>query len=399
MRLSFRAVLSLLAIALPLGVSAMAVGVNLGDMIGTVQTNKKPLAFDINVKGTYGNDSGTISIKGTQNGNLRSLEKAALDATILLDAKESTTSWGHAEFKTRLVNQTLYVRLEDFSAEGEWAAYINYVKPYEDVWYSFPLEKEEYEEFMEEMKESRNASYKEIEGFFKIVQEELRNGKTRMTLTIPKNRQRRLISRLLGTDYARYYRNTSIDATLSVDSLQNVFDALTGSLDFKATDSYSQKKMTLKITASATTLKTAPKFLAPEESVDFEEFVREQEEKEQREWEENRYNTEDGRNAQRRSDVNTILNAVYQYAIDHNGNLPPKITTTPKEICRTNMECDGISLDILTGSYLVRIPQDPSITEDSEDTSTHYVISKDSKGRVTVAAPLAEKGVVISITK
>ncbi|TSC59383.1 MAG: Uncharacterized protein Greene041662_530 [Candidatus Peregrinibacteria bacterium Greene0416_62] len=30
----------------------------------------------------------------------------------------------------------------------------------------------------------------------------------------------------------------------------------------------------------------------------------------------------DARNAQRRSDVNTVLNAVYQYAIDNNGTLP-----------------------------------------------------------------------------
>ena len=37
----------------------------------------------------------------------------------------------------------------------------------------------------------------------------------------------------------------------------------------------------------------------------------------------------DTRNAQRRSDVNTILNAVYQYAIDNNGTLPATITVTP----------------------------------------------------------------------
>src|SRR5688572_2903699 len=117
MRLSYRAALCLIAVALPLGASAMVVAVKLGDVIGTVQTNKKPLAFNFTARGTMGKTSATVSIQGTQNGNLKSLSKAALDATIVLDGKESTDSWGHAEFNARLVDQTLYVRLDDFSAE------------------------------------------------------------------------------------------------------------------------------------------------------------------------------------------------------------------------------------------------------------------------------------------
>ena len=41
----------------------------------------------------------------------------------------------------------------------------------------------------------------------------------------------------------------------------------------------------------------------------------------------------DTRNAQRRSDVTTLLNATYQYSIDNNGVLPAGITATSTEVC------------------------------------------------------------------
>lgn len=107
----------------------------------------------------------------------------------------------------------------------------------------------------------------------------------------------------------------------------------------------------------------------------------------------------DARNAQRRSDVNTILNAVYQYSIDHNGQIPSTITTTATEICRTTAtSCTGlIDLDVLTGSYVVAMPNDPSSTDAN---STDYTIVKDSTtSRITVAAPGAENSASITVTR
>jgi prepilin-type N-terminal cleavage/methylation domain-containing protein len=105
------------------------------------------------------------------------------------------------------------------------------------------------------------------------------------------------------------------------------------------------------------------------------------------------------RDAQRRADVNTILNAVYQYAIDNNGTLPAGIpTTTAKTICKsTAVSCNnGVNLNTLTGSYLVKIPFDP---KSSTATGTNYLIVQDSNGRITVSAPGAEITSGISVTR
>ncbi|MFA7682269.1 MAG: type II secretion system protein, partial [Candidatus Peribacteraceae bacterium] len=112
----------------------------------------------------------------------------------------------------------------------------------------------------------------------------------------------------------------------------------------------------------------------------------------------------DARNAQRRSDVNTILNAAYQYAIDNSGTLPGNIPTgTAKEICITSVTgvtCTNASkVDLATdlvGTYLVGIPQDP---QSASGASTEYTIVQDDNGRVTVAAPAAEQEATISVTR
>ncbi len=105
------------------------------------------------------------------------------------------------------------------------------------------------------------------------------------------------------------------------------------------------------------------------------------------------------RDAKRRSDVNTILNAVYQYAIDHQGILPSTIPTgVSRQICKlAAADCDEVDLDALSGTYLVSIPIDPQASETG--TGTSYFIRHDSNGRLTVSAPLAEESDSISITR
>jgi type IV pilus assembly protein PilA len=108
----------------------------------------------------------------------------------------------------------------------------------------------------------------------------------------------------------------------------------------------------------------------------------------------------DARNAQRRSDVNTILNAVYQYYVDTN-SLPTGITTTAKGICMTGAAscANGVDLSVLTtnGRYLVRIPYDPQAV--TTGTGSLYTIAVDAGNRLTVAAPNAEQGNTIAVTR
>ncbi len=113
----------------------------------------------------------------------------------------------------------------------------------------------------------------------------------------------------------------------------------------------------------------------------------------------------DSRNTHRRADVNTIVNAVYQYSLDNNGSLPttaPAISTTPTIICNTSgASCSGasyIDLGQLTASekYLVSIPIDPS---KPASPSSGYMITKSANGRITVNAPSAENSATITITR
>ncbi|MEI7451932.1 MAG: prepilin-type N-terminal cleavage/methylation domain-containing protein [Candidatus Falkowbacteria bacterium] len=110
------------------------------------------------------------------------------------------------------------------------------------------------------------------------------------------------------------------------------------------------------------------------------------------------------RNSQRKMDVNTILNAIYQYNID-NGSFPSTIPTSSatSTICQTGQSCTGlVDLSVLTASstYLVAMPYDPI---SYSVTSTGYTVIKTTSSRITVTAPGAEaiSGVAqtISVTR
>lgn len=112
----------------------------------------------------------------------------------------------------------------------------------------------------------------------------------------------------------------------------------------------------------------------------------------------------DTRNAQRRSDVLTIINAIYQYSIDNNGDLSDINGGTVLPAISTDCDTDGDdaidladALVTASSTYLTDIPVDPSEGEDG--VASEYLVGLNSSGRITVCAPFAENDVTIEITR
>ena len=109
------------------------------------------------------------------------------------------------------------------------------------------------------------------------------------------------------------------------------------------------------------------------------------------------------RDTQRRADLYSITNAVYQSATENNGSLPPGITTSPQCI-GTGGGCVDLSvtatdpLDRLSPTYIASMPVDP--TAACTDSNTCYYINLDASGRVVAtAAGELNPGTVITVQR
>ena len=114
-------------------------------------------------------------------------------------------------------------------------------------------------------------------------------------------------------------------------------------------------------------------------------------------------------NTKRSSDVNAILNAMNQYMVDHKGSLSGlgvTLDSTAQTIASTtfNTFCSQ-----LVPLYIAALPVDPLTNNGTAVTSTDctsttgwttgYTIKQSASNRLTVAAPAAELGATIPVTR
>lgn len=113
----------------------------------------------------------------------------------------------------------------------------------------------------------------------------------------------------------------------------------------------------------------------------------------------------DARNARRFVDVDSILTAVHEYAVDNNGVLPAGIGLSDQQLgtCATggNTICTGAATSCLNigttlAAYLKSIPTDPN---GGTASTTYYSISKDANNIVTVKACNSEVGTTVQISR
>lgn len=113
----------------------------------------------------------------------------------------------------------------------------------------------------------------------------------------------------------------------------------------------------------------------------------------------------DARNARRFVDVDSILTAIHEYAIDNNGVLPAGITTSELQLgsCAAGgaVPCTGagaacLDISATLAPYLKSIPTDPN---GGTAALTNYSVVKDANNIVTVKACNSEVGTTVQVSR
>ncbi len=113
-------------------------------------------------------------------------------------------------------------------------------------------------------------------------------------------------------------------------------------------------------------------------------------------------------NTSRRNSATQILNAIGQYEADHHGTLPGTLAapTAATEIAGPAGagKIDLCTPLVVTTQYIPSFPEDPEVgtgapITDCTSYDSGFTVAVDASGRVTIAAPNAKLGEVISVTR
>jgi type II secretory pathway pseudopilin PulG len=111
------------------------------------------------------------------------------------------------------------------------------------------------------------------------------------------------------------------------------------------------------------------------------------------------------RNSRRWNDVNSIMTAIHEYAVDHNGAFPAGLQTYEQQlgtcagsgtdVCTTAGSSDCLNIASIMDVYLKTIPIDPL----GSAFTTYYSVAKDSNNIITVKACNAEQSATIQVSR
>lgn len=110
-------------------------------------------------------------------------------------------------------------------------------------------------------------------------------------------------------------------------------------------------------------------------------------------------------NTQRSSDVNAILNAVGQYAVDNNGDISALGIPTGTAGNMSNVALDVDLCSSLVPTYIAELPVDPqtgSFTDCTTYDTQYEVVQSATDSRITVTSPDTEippASAIISVTR